>query len=145
MIAEGLATCARAMPCEAVRATTALNFFSRANSTIRRAKFRSSSIIKRMRSPGCKFSRSSSMPSAGICEADSIGVFKGVIRCDEASRGGGSGASVCFVVSLLDAVHVTGRSRVNVLPRPGSLVTRIAPWSSRANSRLIERPSPVPP
>ena len=32
-----------------------------------------------------------------------------------------------------------------MLPTPGSLVSRISPPSSRAISRLIERPSPVPP
>ena len=34
---------------------------------------------------------------------------------------------------------------MNVLPSPGVLSTRISPPSSRAISRLIERPSPVPP
>ena len=34
---------------------------------------------------------------------------------------------------------------MNVLPSPGVLSTRISPPSSRAISRLIERPRPVPP
>ena len=34
---------------------------------------------------------------------------------------------------------------MNVLPTPGVLSTRISPPNNRAISRLIERPSPVPP
>ena len=34
---------------------------------------------------------------------------------------------------------------MNVLPRPGSLSTWISPPISRAISRLMDRPSPVPP
>jgi len=34
---------------------------------------------------------------------------------------------------------------VNVLPTPGWLTSLISPPSSRASSRLIARPSPVPP
>ena len=40
---------------------------------------------------------------------------------------------------------VTGRNSVKVLPWPGVLSTRISPPSSRAISRLIDRPRPVPP
>ena len=42
-------------------------------------------------------------------------------------------------------MYVCGRYSVNVLPTPGSLARRISPPSRRASSRLIERPSPVPP
>ena len=38
-----------------------------------------------------------------------------------------------------------GTYRVNVLPCPGTLSTRISPPSRRAISRLMDRPSPVPP
>src|SRR5439155_14905403 len=41
--------------------------------------------------------------------------------------------------------YTAGRYSVNVLPSPAVLVARISPPSSRAISRLIERPSPVPP
>ena len=43
------------------------------------------------------------------------------------------------------ASYSRGRNSVNVLPSPGTLVTRISPPSRRAISRLIERPRPVPP
>src|SRR5205823_7493966 len=50
--------------------------------------------------------------------------------CRRATRGG---------------TYVCGRYSVNVLPAPGVLDRRISPPSNRANSRLIARPSPVPP
>ena len=43
------------------------------------------------------------------------------------------------------STYLAGRNSVNVLPLPGVLSTRISPPSSRAISRLIERPRPVPP
>ena len=41
--------------------------------------------------------------------------------------------------------YCAGRYSVNVLPSPSVLCTRISPPSRRAISRLIDRPSPVPP
>ena len=38
-----------------------------------------------------------------------------------------------------------GSNSVNVVPSPGRLETWISPPSSRAISRLIDKPSPVPP
>jgi hypothetical protein len=42
-------------------------------------------------------------------------------------------------------VWASGRKSVKVLPSPGALATRISPPRSRAISRLIDSPSPVPP
>ncbi len=48
-------------------------------------------------------------------------------------------------MSACDAVLVSGRYSVNVLPTPGSLRTFNRPLSSCDSSRLIDSPSPVPP
>ena len=39
----------------------------------------------------------------------------------------------------------SGSTSVKVLPSPGALASRSSPPSSRVSSRLIDRPSPVPP
>jgi len=49
------------------------------------------------------------------------------------------------VGSGVSSMYFDGMKSVKVLPFPGTLSTRISPPRSRAISRLIESPSPVPP
>src|SRR5712691_5013647 len=49
------------------------------------------------------------------------------------------------VTARAGPVYCNGRYSVNVLPRPGVLTSVISPPRSVASSRLMARPSPVPP
>ncbi len=61
------------------------------------------------------------------------------------ARAGLVAAPACGALSGGDSGGTRGMSSRKVLPWPGSLSSVIVPPSSRASSREIDRPSPVPP
>ena len=62
-----------------------------------------------------------------------------------AGRSGAGSSSTGAVATGSGTGPATGRYSVNVEPWPSALDTWISPPSRRAISRLIDRPSPVPP
>ena len=68
----------------------------------------------------------------------------GAVRATGGASGGGTGSGTAVPVKL-SGRSTSGRYSVNVEPVPGVEETVIAPPSSQASDRLIDRPRPEPP
>jgi hypothetical protein len=118
------------------RVITPLKPQSRASASRMEPKRGSSSTIRMTGSPGETVSRSSLTISI-VSAASSSGVER-TVMARAASR------PDCAPFAAV-GLKFSGRNRVKTLPFSGSLSTFSSPPSVRVISRLIDRPSPVPP
>jgi hypothetical protein len=148
-IALGRSCSASWSPSSAVWATRAWNSSSWARSRTILAKAGSSSMTRIARAPAASSCRSSgTAPAAGTGSPVGEGLFVGGANGRGRrgpGEGDGRGAAAGGGAAASRTRWCAGSSSVKVLPRPGALSRVTSPPSSRARSREIERPRPVPP
>src|SRR5947209_16558555 len=84
-----------------------------------------------------------SSPTSGAEAAGAV-TTEGIGTAEARGAGGWVGFSLAGFVGP-EGMYCSGKYRVNLLPSPGLLTTRISPPRRPAISRLIDNPRPVPP